>query len=502
MIKGNVSMNSNQVSLLRAELLAAAQGWQSEDKPSQSADVFFPAAHVRALALDRPLVIGMRGAGKSFWSEVLTDDNLRPTVTQFVKGYDSLIKVCAIRWDQGGAFSTRLPDSSVLTTVLRDGLESRLMWLALVLNELREECHLRNIAVEMPDVTQGWAVVLRWARDNPDAIRRAFEQLNATLTREGQVVLIVIDALDRMAAQLSQSVDCLRGLLQLLLDARQVKGLRFKVFLREDMTNMSNVLSFPDASKLINEAVHLKWSREDIYALHWHKLAQQSVAFQKMLELHFGPAEATQSEYRHSLLTQSPDATKLSALLGYLAPPYMGSDARKGHVYSWWYKHLGDGKERVSPRTFAASLKEALSASHRLGTTHTLMPLGIQQGVRAASEARVKELGEDYFWISTALAAFNDRTPATVQEIYGVWNGYGTEGTPTPRLIYEQCLARNIFMPWDESDKLKSPSQKLRDTLVDLGILILRDEDTRLDMPDIYRLGYRIRKRGGVSPRR
>ena len=57
-------------------------------------------------------------------------------------------------------------------------------------------------------------------------------------------------------------------------------------------------------------------------------------------------------------------------------------------------------------------------------------------------------------------------------------------------------------MPWDESDKLKTPSQKLRDTLVELGILILRDEDTRLDMPDIYRLGYRIRKRGGVSPRR
>ena len=57
-------------------------------------------------------------------------------------------------------------------------------------------------------------------------------------------------------------------------------------------------------------------------------------------------------------------------------------------------------------------------------------------------------------------------------------------------------------MPWDEGDRLTSNSQKLRDTLVELGILILRDDDTRLDMPDIYRLGYRIRKRGGVSPRR
>ncbi len=495
-------MNNSEVTALRTELLAVAQEWQSENKPSQSADIFFPAAHVRALALDRPLVIGMRGAGKSFWSEVLTDDNLRPTVKQFVKGYDALAHVSAIRWDQGGAFSTRLPDSSVLTAVLQEGLEPRLLWLALVLNELREQCRLRGIAVDMPDASLGWATVLRWVQHNSDPVRRAFEQLNATLTRDGQVVLVVIDALDRMASQLAQSVDCLRGLLQLLLDARQLKGLRFKVFLREDMTNMSNVLSFPDASKLMNEAVHLKWSREDIYALHWHKLAQHSLSFQSLIERHFGPAEAIQNGYRHRLLTLSPDATQLQTLLGNLAPPYMGSDARKGHVYSWWYKHLADGKERVSPRTFAASLKEALSASQKPGSAHVLMPLGIQQGVRAASEARVNELGEQYFWVSTALAAFNDRTPASVQEIYGVWNGVGIDGAPTPRLIREQCLAQNIFMPWDESDKLKTPSQKLRDTLVELGILILRDEDTRLDMPDIYRLGYRIRKRGGVSPRR
>ena len=496
-------MDSTQVISLRRELLTAATSWQSDEKPSRSADIFFPPAHVRALALDRPLVIGMRGAGKSFWSEVLTDDRLRPTVTQFVKGYSALKHVCAIRWDQnGGIFSTRLPDSGTLTTALKAGLEPRLLWQALTLNELRDQCQHRGIRVDMPEIADGWAIILNWAKFNPNPIRQAFEQLNAALTRNDEVILVVIDALDRMAAQLAQSVDCLRGLLQLLLDARQLKGLRFKVFLREDMTNMSSVLSFPDASKLMNEAVLLKWSREDIYALHWHKLAQQSPEFQKLIEHHFGRAEATQNGYQHRLFTLSPDTAGLTELLSYLAPPYMGANAQKGHVYSWWYKHLADGKDRVSPRTFAASLREALSAIQKPGSTHTLMPLGIQQGVRAASEARVRELGEDYFWVSTALAAFNDRTPASVQEIYGIWNGVGIEGAPTPRLISEQCLQRNIFMPWDESDRLKSPSQKLRDTLVDLGILILRDEDTRLDMPDIYRLGYRIRKRGGVSPRR
>ena len=108
----STTLNSTAAADLRAQLLAIAQGWQPDGRPSQAADVFFPAAHIRALALDRPLVIGMRGAGKSFWSAVLTDDHLRTSVTQHVKGYDKLVHVSAIRWDQGGAFSTRLPGSA------------------------------------------------------------------------------------------------------------------------------------------------------------------------------------------------------------------------------------------------------------------------------------------------------------------------------------------------------------------------------------------------------
>lgn len=499
-----MSMNSAEVASLRAELLEVTQDWRPDGKPSQAADIFFPSAHIRALALDRPLVIGMRGAGKSFWSEVLTDDSLRSTVTRFVKGYDKLVHVGSIRWDQGGAFSVHLPDSAVLTEALQGGMEPRVLWLTLILNELRGVCVQRTIPVGLPQVSQGWDNLLNWARQNADQIRQAFQQLNEALTREGQVVLVVMDALDRMAAQLAQSVDCLRGLLQLLLDARQLKGLRFKVFLRDDMTHMPSVLSFPDASKLINEAVHLRWTREDIYALHWHKLAQKSQKIQHLIERHFGPRDHSLSGYWHPKLVQSPPQESfLTDLLNVLAPPYMGSSATKGHVYSWWYKHLADGKNRVSPRTFAASLHAALNESSKPNASHVLMPVGIKQGVRVASQARVKELEEDYFWVTTALAAFNDRTtPVPVQEIYGVWNGVGVEGVPTPRLIREQCVAKHVFVPWDESDRLISPSQKLRDTLVELGILILRDENIRLDMPDIYRLGYSIRKRGGVSPRR
>lgn len=493
-------MTSPEVASLRAELTEIAESWQPDSKPQQSSDIFLTSAHIQALALDRSLVIGMRGAGKSFWSGVLTDDTLRPTLVQFVKGYGALVKVCSIRWDQGNSLSPNLPYSSDLTQALDDGLEPRLLWLTLILNELREECHRRGITVELPAITNGWINVLQWAKSNSDAIRRAFEQLNTALTRDGQVVLVVMDGLDRMAAQLAQSVDWLRGLLQLLLEARHLKGLRFKVFLREDMTIMSSVLSFPDASKLINEAVHLKWSREEIYALHWHKLAQHSQKFQNLIEENFGPVKSGEQGYQHPSLTKSaPNERQLTVFLEYLASPYIGS----GRVYLWWYKHLADGKNRVSPRTFAASLKEALKSSEKHDNSYVLTSNGIKQGVRAASEARIEELKEDYFWVPEALSAFNDRlTPAFVKEIYGVWSGASIEGQTIPKIIREQCIQRKIFLPWDDSDKLKSLSQKLRDTLVELGILILRDKETRLDIPDIYRLGYRIRKRGGVTPRK
>lgn len=486
-------MSRTEVTTLRAELVELTHNWGGDHRPTETADLYFPSAHVRALALDRPLVIGMRGAGKSFWSEVLTQDHLRRALQTHIKAYASLVAVGAIRWDQGTTFSTELPDHKDIDRALMEGLDPKLLWLGLALNlpALREACGTRDISVEMPspESVVGWTTSLQWCRDHSDSLRRSFAQLNQALIREGKTILIVIDALDRMAGKLSQSIECLRGLLHFLLDSRSLKGVRFKAFLREDMTQMPSVLSFPDASKLLNEAVPLKWTREDLYAMHWYKLCQHSAWLQ-------------QHTSADTLKLSPPDMEALKKLLLVVAPPYMGKSPQKGHVYTWWFKHLADAKDRVSPRTFSASFKAALEASSaKPSALHVLTPAGIKQGVRAASKIRVEELKEDYFWMPQALSAFNNRlTPITVAEIYGVWNRVGIEGQPTPQLIQQACKNQQVFLPWDDTDTLKSTSQKLRDTLIDLGILSLRDEDSRLDMPDIFRIGYGIRKHGGVSP--
>ncbi len=496
---------------LRRELINATKTWSADSKPANPSDVFVLTSHLNALALNRPLVIGMRGAGKSFWSEVLCNDALRSILTKKVDGYDKLTTVYPIRWDTPKGFSSDLPETSTLAEALKIGVSPRLLWLGLFLSKLQDKCREFNIKTGIPDHEDDWFKVFLWVKENPDALRNGLAKLEKALQSNGQCVLLVIDGLDRMAGHLTQGVECLRGLLEVLLESRGLKGLRFKAFLREDMSNLSSVLSFPDASKLINEAPRLEWSREDIYALHFLKLAQKSSFFQKMIEERFGPPRKN-SPYLHPVLADyAPLAKKqgedLAEVLKLLAPPYMGKAINKGHVYSWWHKHVADGKGRVSPRTFSASMAAALRNTE--GTTgasdHALTPKGIQQGLREASDVRVAELKEDYFWIEAALDAFKGRpTPITVREIYNVWNGAGAgvERTPVPKLIRERCQQRGVLAPWDDTNSTVTPSQSLRDTLVDLGILTLRNEGTRLDMPDIYRLGYKISKHGGVSTRR
>lgn len=493
----------------RRELITATSTWGADSKPENPGDVFILTSHMNALALNRPLVIGMRGAGKSFWSEVLCNETLRASLTNKIDGYDKLTAVYPIRWDQG--ITANLPESSTLRQALEQGVSPKVLWSSLFLRKLQSEFQQRGVATGIPEGKEKWLDVFLWASGDPEAVSAGLAELERALVAEKRCVLIVIDALDLMAGQLNEGIACLRGLLEFLRDARHLKGLRFKVFLREDMSNLSSVLSFPDSSKLINEAPRLEWSREDIYALHFLKLAQKIPRFQKLIEEEFGPSRKS-NPYLHPVLTDYTPTTKkeggdLAVVLKIFAQPYMGKSITKGHVYSWWHKHLADGKGRVSPRTFSASMAAALRNTE--GTSgsseYALTAKGIQQGLREASDKRVAELKEDYFWIEDALAAFKGRpTPVTVREIYNVWNGAGAGEvrTPVPRLIREQCQQKGVLAPWDDKNLTVSFSQSLRDTLVDLGILTLRNEGTRLDMPDIYRLGYKISKHGGVSTRR
>jgi hypothetical protein len=81
-------------------------------------------------------------------------------------------------------------------------------------------------------------------------------------------------------------------------------------------------------------------------------------------------------------------------LITSIAGEFMGSTSKRGRVYTWVPLHLSDSANNCSPRTFLTAWNTAaehLPAPQCQAVDH----LGLSEGVRRASNARLTELGED-----------------------------------------------------------------------------------------------------------
>ena len=102
--------------------------------------------------------------------------------------------------------------------------------------------------------------------------------------------------------------------------------------------------------------------------------------------------------------TPAPDAPtdRNKVLVDAIAGEYMGTDKKRGRVFTWLPLHLSDARGETSPRTFLTAWREA--ARHLPAPTRRAIDyLGLLEGVRKASEDRLQELQEDYWWIRRAL---------------------------------------------------------------------------------------------------
>lgn len=114
----------------------------------------------------------------------------------------------------------------------------------------------------------------------------------------------------------------------------------------------------------------------------------------------------------------------------------------------------------------------------------------LKRGVQVASEIRINELAEDHPWLRELM------TPLS--------------GLSVP------CTQEAIEERWHEKigsvpDQVSGLSERLPDGLRKLGrmglfiyllqlglIIFMRDE--RVNMPDLYRVGFRLGRKGGVKP--
>ncbi|SEH09242.1 hypothetical protein [Candidatus Venteria ishoeyi] len=444
--------------------------------------LYIPNAHFRALHPDNMLVEGIRGAGKSLWWSALQDKAHRELIAA-VLPRTQLSKV-----DCSAGFGTRkslsYPSSMVLQQ-LQEQFNTFDIWYSIV------AWNLLSSEIDMPDT---WGKRIAWIQANLEHIESSLLRKDRELQAQDKIQLVLFDALDRAAQDWQALRNLLKGLLRLLLEFRAYRAIRLKAFIRPDMLEDKTVLAFPDSSKIIQNKVSLEWQRADLYSLLWHYLGnepQQGKKFRDSCQKYFGQ---NWQEPRPDIW-QAPDAMRADEALQRkifhaLAGEWMGRDARRGFPYTWLPNHLGDSYAKVSPRSFLAALRVAASDDLRKEQKYPLHYEAIKKGVQQASSIRVDELREDYPWVGELL---NPLKGITLPCEFCLITEYWRIQDSLSKLTQTGEDARRLPARLDEGN------EGVKQDLVELGIF-QEKRDGRIDMPDVYRVGYGLGRRGGIKP--
>ncbi|MGV9556565.1 hypothetical protein [Streptomyces sp. NPDC003401] len=453
--------------------------------------LFTPDTHRAALYVDSTVVRGGRGVGKTFWYRSLLDGTLREIAAQEY-GIERLRRV-TVSQGFGAALKHDLyPGPGTLRQLVEEGVRPYDLWYAVLLTAFGQP-ELR----ELPE----WRDRALWVRNNPGAAERTVQNVDQEAQRQGITHLILFDALEHLHRVRAQADRLVGGILELALAMRLgTRGIRFKVFIRPDMYDGA-LLHFPDASKLASNAAALTWSRANLYGLLFHTMGNHDSDLAARFRQLTGGWQGEADGRRHvppALL--SGDEQFQSEQFTLIAGPYMGSNFRKGHTFTWLPNHLMDGVEQVSPRSFLSALQKALSetrgqyAGHEFALHHE----GIRRGVQKASETRVTEVGEDMPWVEQAIKPLaGHQVPIEQEKVEALWE--------ESRLVDALREDAERYVPDELQDETRvrtgprhpeNPALLIGE-LIALGVM-RRRRDGRIDLPDVYRIAFGVGRKGGV----
>lgn len=462
-------------------------GAEPDREPSYT---YVPPSHAKALDPEVSVVEGIRGAGKSFWWAHLASESHRNVVVKIFPEIRLEQGVRVVQAFGAQAFSVDAPSQDVLTAIVAQS-PARSIW--------------KTILAQKAGFGEGfprdgtWPERVRWVAENPEAFDRALLQADQSLDARGETLVVLFDALDRLAEDWQHIRPLAKGLLQVALECRSTRRIRFKVFIRPDMLRDKEITQFPDASKLLARTAALVWRRVDLYALLFQCLANSptgGAAFRELCrnELRCSWQQTNGAWQLPSVLrAEEKQQEHVFSRLAGTAMASGPSGYKRGKPYTWLVNHLQDGLDQVSPRSFSAALRHAVENTGE-DSPWVLDYKAIQAGVREASKIRVNELiREDYPWVDFVMQPLRGRltVPCTAQDIEQLWEEDGT---------LQGLQAQLKATPADV--KLPPPSLEpdaVLAELVSLGLLT-RMDGRRIQMPDVYRLAFGLGRRGGVKP--
>ena len=453
---------------------------QANDPPSPDI-IFTPRSHANALDPQRALVIGNRGVGKSFWSSVLTHDAARARAAlAYPRLPLSRIRATLGYHEAAGKDDGPAPSRDVLASLHQKGHKPEAIWRSVLVSALRTE-----IGETLPDTLNG---ILAWMEDDIERAEAALRRADRAFQERGEIFLFVFDALDRLGTSWDAITPLTEGILRLALDMRGFRAMKAKVFMRTDQSKDDSLFRFADASKIRSDSVPLVWGRAELFGLLYNSLLQAQPARDVLLRL---AGEDSDSDLGTRLLNDE----ELQEVLFYrLAGEFMGAGPKRGRTYTWLYDHLADTFGETSPRSFIT----AISRAAEFGPMPKDTPIdynGIRAGVQKASKVRVDQLKEDYDWIKTVLDALDGlEVPCDPSQFLGRW-----EERKTVSEMRKEAGDDTWKLPLELATRPEDREEALMNALRYIGVVEFRTE-SRINMPDIFRVEAGIKRRGGVRP--
>jgi hypothetical protein len=456
----------------------------SRVEPNETIDierVFFPNTHRGVLDMKRQLVVGNRGMGKSFWTHALTNSAVRERVAN-AYSFPALARTNVVIGFNGSTKLSRVtPSVDEIQAAHQAGNDPVMIWQAVILRAVQS----LRLAEAAPTLTD----TLNQLKNRPRAYAEELTALDEASAKNDSFIMVVFDALDRLSSSDWASIRGLtKGLLVTVLGLQSFHSIRAKIFMRVDQFADPELFRFPDGSKIRNDYVNLAWQPYELYGLLFFELMRQEGAATTLEDL----ARCLDA---HSAL---PIGGKLNAvphmqelLITAIAGEFMGSSSKRGRVYTWVPLHLSDAANNCSPRTFLTAWRTAavhIPAPQRQVVDH----LGLSQGVRGASNARLTELGEDYPWINLVLAPLRRQfVPIERYHLFDLWKG---------SQVIEQILEQSSGNGWLAPIGViidHSPDALLK-TMDSIAVMEVR-ANGKINVPDIFRVEAGILRKGGVA---
>jgi cellulose biosynthesis protein BcsQ len=259
----------------------------------------------------------------------------------------------------------------------------------------------------------------------------------------------------------------LTGLFQLVqaCDARRLKSIRFKIFLREDIWNR---LNFDNKSHFNGRDLMLEWSRIDFLRLSLRQTIQSS-KFKDLVD-RSAPIDNIDNATEESL------SDALELLWG--KRRRMGDRAK--YVSRWVYERLTDSDGTTFPRSLSALLQGAKEQELTYeGNTSIQSPIdrllrakSLEIGLEKASEERCDAIRQEYPDLSEFFDSLEGLTfLPTRDELEEKWRNSTMETMPK----FEEFLG----------------------FLAEIGVAKLREKEQRYAFAEIYVYGFKMNRSGG-----